>query len=263
MKNNLNYLIFFLFVLTSCTNAGNTENTQRPKSNDWINTKDIPADICYVLCDFSASQGNKSRQTIRQNAISIYQSAATKCKIRFYDINAPQLEGPFFEFPDLLKNVQKPSQRKIMKAKAHAQKDTLDLLISNRMNTISKSTCIIKALDMVAASLKKQAAQYKDQRISVVILSDMLEDCNFDFGRINIDKGNFREADRVLATMPNPPYTFKGYKNLSLAFAASSTRTDINMTSLNNFWKQVLKKYEYDSPDPITPELPAWAETNH
>jgi hypothetical protein len=241
-------------IILSCSSI---ESSEVPLSAGNIQRTIIP-NLCYVLCDFSASQGNKSREAIRSNALKIYETAKTKCKIRYYDINAPEFQLPFFEFLPLFKEAKTPMQQRKILLLAKTQSHTLDSLIkSNYASGASGQTCIIKALSKIAQSLTHHARQNKTQNISIIVLSDMLEDCDFTFGKINIDNRNMELAFKTLAQMPKPAFTFKEYPDLKITLTASSDkRADID--KLHAFWMAVLKKFDYELTDPITTDLPNW-----
>jgi hypothetical protein len=249
-----------LTVMLCCMNVSlaHNEGYATQKSDD----KNFPVDLCYVLCDFSASQG-KSLQTIREKALKIYNAAKLKCRLRFYDINAPQFAEPFFQFDLLAANAKRPSDKIKFQKIADSMSKVLDAsLVKKSMPSASQSTCIIRTLITSVQSLS-DVAKSKEQRIWIVALSDVLEDCIYDFGHVDIDNASFENALKLLDKMPKPLFTLKDYKNINVKLTVCSEDNKLNSEKLFLFWKKVLSKFDYNLVLPITRELPYWVNNNN
>lgn len=243
--------------ITGCSESEAIETKQITKHEEVVKPNSIP-DVCYVLCDFSASQGNKSRTDISLNALKIYEAANKKCKLRYYNINAPDFEGPFFEFLHITKQAKDPRTRWKIDSMSKPQKDTLaNLLFKNCSSTAPTNTCIIKSLDKIARSMKNQIGNNKELNVDIIVLSDMLEDCTLSFGKIDIDHEAFDKAFKTLGQMHSPTFTFKDFKNLTITLTASSEK-NMDLENLQNFWTEVLKRYHYPLNSAITTDLPEW-----
>lgn len=257
MKTNNICFVIMAIALSCCMNV-NPGETIKPADTHWKRDKNFPVEICVVLCDFSASQGS-SLQTIKQNAMTIYNSAALNSELWYYDINAPQFEGAFLQSLKLFKNVKKPSEEKQYMRHADSLGKVLEGQLAKRSApAASQSTCIITALNTAVQSIIKTAK--KDQSIEIIVLSDMLEDCSYDFGRVDIDNANFDVAIKTLDKMSKPVFGLKEYSKVKIALTASSKDTKLSGEKLYTFWKKVLGKYDYQLKEPVTTLLPTWAK---
>jgi hypothetical protein len=257
MRTNISCFIVMTIALPFCMNVSPGEKV-KPAESHWKYDKNFPVEVCVVLCDFSASQGS-SLQTIKQNAITIYNSAALNSELWYYDINAPHFEGAFVQSLKLFKNVKKPSEEKQYMRYADSLGRVLEGQLAKRsVPAASQSTCIITALNTAVQSIIKTAR--KDQSIEIIVLSDMLEDCPHDFGRVDIDNANFDVAMKMLDKMQKPEFGLKEYKKIKVSLTASSRDTKLSSDKLYTFWKKALNKFDYELKEPITAILPAWTK---
>jgi hypothetical protein len=216
----------------------------------------------YVLCDFSASQGRQSLQVIMENADSLFKVMCRQnARIIYMDISAAQFEKPFFDYKLECPSFVTGTRLKELEQEKISQGDTL----RRRMQRIcqlpsSNNTCIIRTIEKVANSMPRDIGPGKiDQPVKMVILSDLLEDCQNGLRRINIDRADFAPAFERLASMPTPTSTFSDYKNMEITLVAASQRI-IKQDSLNRFWKEVFGKFSYDLKGDISVSLPRWAQ---
>ncbi len=237
--------------------------------SDTVIDKDVPtpatdpADhnsaICYVLCDFSRSQDSESLKDIVNNGNAVFEAIHKRFVIRFLNINATQYERPFFEYvPAAVKLLQTPIEKKKRREFEKKMSDSLVKVLNQwSISANADKTCIIKAIDRVANDLASDP-ENKENTIRVIILSDMLEACSNDFGKINLEKPPYNKATMLLNRMTKPAFTFRGFKDLLISVTASSRRDIPNHDLLRNFWVQVFAKYDYPFNNPITPSLPSW-----
>lgn len=249
-------LTMVIIILSCCTNA-NSAGIDEARPKQITSDVPIPADICYVLCDFSASQGN-SLQTVKEKAYRIYDAAKLKCEVFFFDINGPQFSDPFFSSDLLLKNAKRPSDKENFKKKADSLGNTLKVELSKKsVPNASQNTCIIRSITTTVQSLTDKIKN-SEQRIWIIILSDMLEDCTYDFGKIDIDNASYEIAMKQLDKMPKAIFTLKDFKNINIKLAVCSKDNTISSEKLFLFWKKVFARYDYNLVRPPTQELPNW-----
>lgn len=228
MKKTFLYLASIMASLVSC---GGTE-VPAPANTPGI---------CYVLCDFSASQGVRSRQTIVKNASRIFEKGMKNYHFSYYDIATQRYEAPFFDYTDSSAMIVKKSLRKSIDARKILFRDSLNRqMIKLCQEQGARNTCIMRTLDKIAASI---GVKFKGP-IKIFILSDMLEDCIYESVRINIDSAPFELASKNLSKLPKPTFTFKGYEIEVLPVVSSEKST--SFPKLFEFWKQVFAKYDYD-----------------
>lgn len=262
MKKNAIYLVMLVTTL-SCYELNNGEKMLQTAVQKWNSKKTIPVDLCYVLCDFSSSLSAKNKQEILGKAMEIFESAALRCNLTVYDINASQFNDPLFEFKALMKNANKNSERKKLLQAAAIQSDTLSKRIQRHFTAVpSFNTCIISTLDVLARSLATLPAERTNDRISIIILSDMLEDCLHGNMRVDIEGGGIQKAKKELTKVPERTFTFDKFKNLTITLTACSDRTKITAVDLDEFWKLAFKKFGYNFNGPITERLPYWVTAN-
>lgn len=251
-------LIFAALLLYGCMNA--SSETKAPTiARESVTVQQLyensfSADWCFVLCDFSASQGT-SLQTVKNKAQRIYQSAKLKTKIRFYDVNAVQFAAPFFEYTRLVNRMMKPSEKERLRRDADSMGTILNSSLTSPAG--SQSTCINRGISAVAQSLG-DLAPHKTETIWIIVLSDMLEDCTYDWGRIDIDNASYEQALKMLDKMPKPLFGLKNYKNVHIKLTACSGDNKVSSEKLFVFWKKLLSRYDYNLTTPINNELPAW-----
>jgi hypothetical protein len=246
-------IILFVVMATGCVNSD--DNTSKRADGPPAQPPAIPRKFCYVLCDFSASQDQQSRDLIIRNAKTIF-SKAEEFSIRYYDISSAAFPSFFECGPRGGERIERPSEKIKRKEKTWMQADSLSKEMMRLSQLPSSSnTCIIKTIDKVCRSMKAQVSA-KDT-IKIVILSDMLEDCVYDFGEIDIDHLPYSKALQTLGKMPKPNCTFAGYKNIEVNIVAVSQKS-LNTNMLEQFWDQVFLKYDLSSKPMITVELPGW-----
>jgi hypothetical protein len=231
MKRSFLSLIVIGFTLYGCGGSDVPHNTNQPG-------------VCYVLCDFSESQGSRSRQGIMSNALSIFDKGLRNFRFRYYDIGAPQYEGPFFDYYDSSGITGKKSLRDAIDKRKKLRRDNLQQqMVKLFQQQGTSNTCIIGSLSKVAASLASDSLNRKS-RVRVIILSDMLEDCVYDSARIDIDKASFDKAIKAVSKLPKPVFSFNGY-NIEV-YPVVSSENNISPNKLFEFWKQVFAKYDYE-----------------
>lgn len=259
MKKNHIYAAVLMLMVTACGNSTSQISPVAPKeTSPTVSYRS--AGICYVFCDMSASQDATSKQIILQHAVEIFNK---RCgfNLKYFDVSSAQYEPPFFEYvekpiPDILS----PSQRKALLAEASGKEDSLRRKLTDLCKRPSSyRTCILQTVEKAVNSLEFEVEKDTNRYIRIIILSDMLEDCSYSFGRLNIDHGSFETAMKVLARMPTPKFTLSKYKNIQVWIIASSQQ-NLNTTSLFEFWTAAFKKYGYNLDHPISVELPGWLE---
>lgn len=259
MKASYLYSILFAVTVVSCGQDKAHEPRIPPDVVIPGNSNHAPK-ACYILCDFSASQDDISRLVIIRNAEIIFRQVyKQEFRFKYYDISSATYELPFFEcVPPPVPILPRPSDLKEIKRKFIEQSDTLhERLIRLSRQPSANSTCIIRTLDKVANSIAREYTKDSNSIIKIVILSDMLEDCTYSFGRIDIDHADYITAFRTLSRMPAPNFTFSNYRNIEITIVASSQRK-INTDALYNFWTAVFRKYRYEFNSPIAVDLPKW-----
>lgn len=246
--------ILLIVAIAGCKGEDATAGKQAVATKDVVEKKPAKK-YCYVLCDFSGSQDQSSLDVISENAKTIFKHAK-QYNLRYYDVTTPHLAGTFFQSDsqddDL---IETPSQERERLHKDTARLESLSGLITKmRSAPLSGSTCIITGVNKVCHLLPREVN--KDDIIKVVILSDMLEDCTGDLGKIDIDHAPIRKAFKTLDSMPDPQYTFAGY-NVELSIVGSSQKS-INMAELDSFWERVFAKYALKDKPLIAVGLPRW-----
>jgi hypothetical protein len=249
------FSILLIVGITGCKQNESTAEKQPVVEKKAVEKKPVVKKYCYVLCDFSGSQDQSSINVISENAEAIFK-AARQYDIRYYDITTPDLERAFFRSdPEEDDLIETPSQKRERLSMDTARLDSLSGLITKmRSAPLSGSTCIITSIDKVCRSLAREVS--KDDIVKVVILSDMLEDCTYSFGKIDIDHAPFSMALKTLDSMESPKYTFAGY-NVELSIIGSSQRS-INMAGLDSFWEKVFSRYGLKDKPLIAVDLPRW-----
>jgi hypothetical protein len=256
--------LFFAFTLAiaSCSGSENLQPTELNRTHT-AGGNNPAMTVCYIICDFSASQGSNSRQTIIRNANTIFKAGTEKGYwLRYYDIGAPQFVEAFFECKITGGSIMSGGERRQLQDSIRKQRDTLNKVMTKLCQPpFPKNTCILTAISKVANSLSSNAGENNKTPIKIAILSDMLEDCNYHFGSINIEKGDYKTALATIAKMTKPRFTFAG-KNVEFSFVASSNLDIKNYEQLFEFWKQVLAKFDYELKTAISSDLPNWAINN-
>lgn len=213
--------------------------------------------ILFVICDFSSSQKAKGIAMITSKALTVFKKMSDKYDAYFYDVSSPIFDDEFYksEAPVL---VRASDYRQWEKAKEDREQELLRKLDSMRKYS-TRRTCILTAIDKVMNRLAANPA-YKNVPVRVLVISDMLEDCSYEKGAINIDKGSYRKAFEKLGEMSKPVETFKGYRDVLIQLIGTSQFDNKQLDLLNEFWKKVLERYSYKLAAPISPVLPEWAK---
>ena len=199
--------------------------------------------ICFVLCDFSASQSPGSRQKIMTNALRLFDKSIKNYQWQYYDIGSNRYDGSFFTYNDSTNITATLSEHKAIAARKKLRRDSLNReMIKLSVEQGNRNTCIMRTLDKIAGALPRNPRVPKPE-VKIYILSDMLEDCN-DGQRINIDNASFDVALKNLSKLPKPDFTFKDYQEIEIIPVVSSDK-NTNFRNLFEFWKQVLAKYDY------------------
>lgn len=248
------FSILLIVGITSCKQDESKVNKQPAAEKKAVEKQPVKK-YCYVLCDFSGSQDQSSIDVISKNAKTIFEKAK-QYDIRYYDIRTPDLERAFFQSdPQEDDLIETPSQKRERLNKDTTLLNSLSGLIAKKRSAkLSGSTCIITGIDRVCRSLAREVS--KDDIVKVVILSDMLEDCTYSFGKIDIDHAPFSKAFKVLDSMQSPKYTFAGY-NVELSIVGSSQKK-IDMAALDSFWEKVFARYGLKDKPLIAVDLPRW-----
>jgi hypothetical protein len=215
-----------------------------------------PASICYVLCDFSASQATTLDRIIAQ-AKTIFDKEGKEALTRYIAIGSASMEGTFFEYQPLEpKKVMTPIEDYTRKAYFPCMKARLDTALENlKRQTRYPNSCIINAIGIIASDLTNLAV--KNEVVKIYILSDMMEDCNFrGKGKIDLARGDYRSALAVLDRLAAPLSTFQPYPRIKITLVGTSTVQGIDMQELNMFWRRVLAKYQYNFQGAISSSLP-------
>lgn len=211
---------------------------------------------CYILCDFSASQGQASRLAIISNAQTIMNRRQKDHSLRYYQIDGVNDASFFASDPPQINSIERPSDRDDRKKALKRLADSLAGLMKKLSQKPSlESTCIIKTLDKLLWSVKSRNAPADSIRI--LILSDMLEDCSYGFGRIDIDHHPFSQALQTLKRMPPPAASFASFKNIRLYLVISSQKNH-DLNALQRFWQEVFKRYGLPADFDLSFELPNW-----
>lgn len=257
MKKTILCLLPLLCAMEACTGGDVSNESNVSVPDPQLTSGNGP--ICYVLCDFSNSQNAASQTDIVDNAKAIFTKLHSQFALVYFNINAPQFQKPFFQHaPPKVSDIETPSegrQRDTLLNKAAARLG--EKLDSLQQNARAQFTCIIKALGNIANRLASDA-QNKVKQVRIIILSDMLEVCQNDFGAVNLERPPYERAVQLLQQMNEPAYGFGGYGNLDISVIASSQKMIADDSGLLYFWKQVFAKYGYQFNKPITAELPAW-----
>lgn len=258
MKPATPCLYILLLAVMACgqsENAGYTASSGAAAIQDQDHPV-IPS--CYVFCDMSGSQDSKSKQIIMQHAVDIFKKAKGY-DFKYYDISAPQFEPPFFEYTEPpVPEIAKPTDLKDNDEERSHKTDSLTKRLMELYHRPSSNrTCILRTIEKAVNTLTSKSGGSAGQDVRIIILSDMLEDCNYSFGRLNIDHGVFKDAMKVLEKMPAPRFTLSKYKKAEVYLVASSQRR-IATDSLYSFWVEAFKKYGYDLTSPILVQLPDW-----
>jgi hypothetical protein len=239
------HLLLLLFIISACGCPTTTTNKQIFPS-------------CFIICDFSASQGGNSIEEIKNNAREIFEKISRKYNVKIYDIKSAQYTKPLFEYINpFRKRISTPLERE----KWSKENGSMKTILSRKLDSAGResknpNTCIIRLLTRIVDDLASDTNN-KNNPIRIIILSDMLEYCNYPFGNIDLENAAYQAALNSLSKMPPPKYTLAGYTDIEISLIASSQRA-INPASLNNFWEQVFIKYGYTLKGPITATLPSW-----
>jgi hypothetical protein len=247
--------IILLFHAFTHANPDQSVNTILKKAS----SADALPGLCYVLCDFSGSQDPESLKDMLGNANAVFAALRNKFKIRFVNINAAQYERPFFEYePVAVKTITTPIEKRKRQAFEKRIADSLAAILQQlSAKATAARTCIIKSINRVANDLAGDP-ENKTHPVRILILSDMLEACSNDFGKINLEKPPYDGAMARLKQMRKPDFTFGGFTDLVISITASSRRDIPNSDQLRRFWVGVFAKYDYTFTQPITSQLPGW-----
>jgi hypothetical protein len=253
MKPICTCLYVYIMIIFSCV-------PPERKSSGALEHMDKKAEnkpVCYVLCDVSTSLNSADAKTARHHAEAIFRRAKGY-DFKYFDISDAFFKRSFFEYEAPVPGqILTPTERERIKRAFSSNCDRLHQILENLYHSPSSNTCIIRTIRKVANSIAADnKAELKE--IKIVILSDMLEDCANDFGKIDIGSGDFKAATRTLSGMPTPNFSFSGYRNIEVSIVVTSEQNIGDDSPLFSFWKTMFKKYGYDLNKPITPDLPGW-----
>jgi hypothetical protein len=249
---------FIFFVLTSLlglacsnSNSGKEHSSYTPKTKvEGVHP------LCYVFCDFSTSQGKASEAAIAQNAVKIFKAQMGKCEMRFYDISVSNFGKPFFSHEMRTIRMSKPSEIKKMALEDAERVNMLKYAIDSLYKIQRpKTTCIVKNIGRAADDFINYDPT-GEAHFKIVFLSDMLEFCEYDFGKILIEKSIFKQAFSSLSKMRKPTITLDKFPNLQLFTIVSSEKPIHKCDSLNLFWNEVFKHYNYNKTLPLSSVIP-------
>ncbi len=263
MIRKLPYIFIYSLFATACTHSdkanGPISLSEATKKYTGGYESNTPLPVCYVLCDFSASLTGSSRQLVIENAARVLRSCVPEYRVKYYDINAAQFTPPFFEYAVASGYLVKASDIKNKTTIINKAADSLQQVIKSlHKSPFPSGTCIIRTLDKIANALGVDDAARQGRTTRIIILSDMLEDCSYPFGRINIEKPPFNPAFNILKKMPKPVFNLEPYKGLEVTVVASSSHVIADVNFLFVFWKEVFGRYGFEFKGPITTNLPSW-----
>jgi hypothetical protein len=268
MKGVHIYALLFFVLIAACKSTSTDRAVKDNNTTSRVTGKyeaSVNAPLCYVLCDFSASQDPASTEDMTTNAASIFDAIKEEYSVTCININTSQYERPFFQYsPPDSKDIETPKEKKKRKELVKQQQDSLTSRLNRlKMAIRASNTCLIRALERVASDLAVDPDN-KAKPVRIIILSDMLEACANDFGRINLEKQPYKQAIAMLKKMKRPGFGFGGYSNIDISVTASSRISINDPGGLRNFWKEVFAKYGYTFNSPITASLPNWIHSiNH
>jgi von Willebrand factor type A domain len=250
MKKYLIVIVSVVFLIGCGNDSGN-------KKVDSTSTTIFPPDpITHVLimCDISRSMTPKDIEDISKAAQDLIKKLPKKAIFEVYPIEENIFSKNLLNVSDVSDQAKSAIERKrekIIKG--------LDSTLKQEYKERNiQSTCIVKSFKLAKNVFeRKQSGEQKYNR-HLVFISDMLEDCEHDFGRVNMEtKAGVDSAISKIKSSYNPNFNLNEL-GVKLHFVIITRKLPITEEKHEAFWETVVEKLGYNSKEVInfTPDAP-------
>ena len=240
------FLLIFSALLESC-DRGNAES---------ISQKPDPVTVTVVLCDLTKSIDTSAIYHISEHAVQINSLSKKGSQVFYYgigpnDYNVPISES-FYQKPPRRETDEERATRIYMK---HCNDSLLGVKI--KLNYDSKkyqNTCITYALSTAFQLLKEKKETSNNATLNIVVLSDMIEDCDHNsLGKLHMDtKEKMALTKRVIAKDAPTNLNLKSLGvHIYMVSESEIALTKLSRGELEDTWRALLTKYGYDENDDL------------
>lgn len=230
-------IIASLLLFGGC-GPGKTEATRAEKS------------LVIVLCDVTNSAKDSTTLiNIKKCAQRVFDEYGDNTIISYCPITNSSYPGPFLEFEKIpLTDPQPMDKEEKMNIELEIRDSIAKTIDSIFRNSSYQNTCIIQGIQESYNSFAL-AAKDSISHFELVILSDMIEDCNSKLGPIILDnKGNYESSKRrILSKRPlaDPQYDLAKMNVAVEIYFASTDQLLVQKDDMIEIWKTILERFGY------------------
>lgn len=203
--------------------------------------RDTPQNIMVVLCDITKSLDTSSINKVKENALKIL-NKYPEAEIYFFPIDSNLYTNPLLGKKSY-KNMRYSEKSASEKKDVETLKINIEQTYRNR-NT--RASCIIKGFTM-AANKFKEFKPKENYKFKLIFLSDMLEYCFYEPGKINLEnKAQYKKALDVLQKLPTPEMPLSSLPVEITFVITAHKQLPIDENLHKEFWKAVCQKHGYE-----------------
>ncbi len=246
MKNISVLAVYFLSIMLQSCDRGNAEG---------LSDNPAPATITVVLCDLTKSIDGSSIDSIARHAVQLKSLANDGAQLYYFGIGPSDYNVHLgeYSFTEPARETDEDRARRL--AVWHSSDDSLLQKIKRLYNYERyQSTCITYSLNTAYELLKEQKAFTANATLNLVVLSDMIEDCeHHSLGRLRLTtKEKLALTKKVIAADSATNINLKQLGvHLYMVSESEMAETNLSRSELQDTWSLILTKFGYAEKDPL------------
>jgi len=201
-----------------------------------------PPSLVLLLCDLTTSIDSlQTMNKVINNADKVLVSLRPNTK---YMVN------PIGQTPDQAIYEGETEEHVSFDKVCEKNRDKYDACLQKIYNAYSRrkdsASCIIDAVQAAAGTIIALQQSHIYNRITLIILSDMLEACIDNGVRLDLERKNFDSvsANRVIKRWPVERQFLAGLDSVNI-YVVFNTSKRVSYSSLSSFWASVFKRAGY------------------
>lgn len=242
--------IICITLITVGLNSCQQCNIKQPGADEAL------SNVTVVLCDLTKSVDTTAIVRIAKHAIELHANATENSVLYYYGIGPNDFNEYIGKYDCKIPLRENGEQQKKRLSKVAKE----DSMLFNKITTLYhaqayKKTCITHALKTAYDVLKCKAGVSANTKLNIVVLSDMLEDCDhYQLGKLKmIRKSEVAQTLKVLEKAPATDINLER-ANINLymvwesqgdAITARYAHDAVSRHEIETVWNAILPKYGY------------------
>jgi hypothetical protein len=230
---------FYLVILFSLFIKCNLDNVKKTIPI----FKENPRKVIVVMCDITRSLDTNSIRKVTDLALIIL-NKSEEADVIYFPVDSNLYVNPIL-FKETYKGMTFGQRQDSLKSH---RKRLQESIVNNYINRNARESCVLKGFN-IAYTMFKQYSPPGDYSFHLVFLSDMLECCEYKFGKLNLEKPSSYDLTIQNLEQYKPVFNLKGMNVTITVVMTAFRQLPIDESLHKEFWRLALNTMGYENKD--------------